>query len=71
MPSGPYLIRRPVTLAPLALADTRAGALDVAAREAIERGIGLMVECDGSPVAKITATGAVTILDDGGDELHA
>ena len=70
MPSGPYLIRRPVTLAPLALADTRAGALDVAAREAIERGIGLMVECDGSPIASVSPTGAVTIHD-AGDEIHA
>ena len=70
MPSGPYLIRRPVTLTPLVLADTRAGALDVAAREAIERGIGLMVECDGSPVASVSPTGAVTIHD-AGDETHA
>ena len=70
MPSGPYIIRRPVTFTPLVLADTRAGALDVAAREAIERGIGLMVECDGSPIASVSPTGAVTIHD-AGDEIHA
>lgn len=70
MPSGPYLIRRPVTLSPLALADTRAAALDLAPRAAIERGIPLMVECDGSPVASVSPTGAVTIHD-AGDEIHA
>ena len=71
MPSGPYIIRRPVTMTPLVLADSRAAAFDAASREAIVRGIPLMVECDGTPIARVSPTGRVTCPDCSGDGYRA
>ena len=59
MPSGPWIIRRPATLTPVVLADTRAAAFDAASREAIDRDLELMVECDGAPIARVHADGRV------------
>ena len=59
MPSGPWIIRRPATLNPLVVADTRAAAFDVASREAIERELVLMVECDGVQIAVAQTDGRI------------
>ena len=66
MPSGLWIIRRPATLEPLAVADTRATAFDLASREAIERDLKLMVECDGQVIATVSETGRVGCPDCGG-----
>ena len=59
MPSGPWIIRRPITHTPIVLADSRAAAFDAASREAIERELALMVECDCVPIAHVNPAGRV------------
>ena len=71
MPSGPWIIRRPITHTPLVLADSRAAAFDVASREAIDRELELMVECDGTPIARVSPTGRVSCPDCGGSGYRA
>lgn len=66
MPSGPWIIRRPATLEPVVLADTRTAAFDAASREAIDRDLVLMVECDGVPIAAVTPTGRLACPSCGG-----
>ena len=57
--NGPWIIRRRNTLTPLAVADSRAAAFDLASRTAIERELKLMVECDGAVIASVNENGRV------------